>query len=230
MKLKGAVMSNSVKNKSNVDKNLNVTKIEGKTSERQIAELSLSPIVLNAYTAASYSKALFGAVNANEAVGVIRDQAEKVKSGDLSDVESTLTAQAITLDTMFNELARRAALNMGEHINATEIYMRLALKAQSQCRTTLETLAEIKYPKIATFVRQQNVAYQQQVNNDAKSIPTNTRARAYGKKENSTNELLNKADHATLDGRGTSEAIKTDSTMGALETVYRSKNAGRQGC
>ena len=54
---------------------------------------------------------------------------------------------------------------MGEHLNATETYMRLALKAQTQCRSTLETLAEVKYPKAATFVRQQNVAYQQQINN-----------------------------------------------------------------
>ncbi|MFZ6723089.1 hypothetical protein [Undibacterium sp. Ji49W] len=224
-------MSNSVKNKSSADKNLTVTKIEGKTPEQQIAELSLSPIVLNAYTAANFSKFLFGSVNANEAVGVIRDQTKKVESGDLSEVENTLTAQAIALDAMFNELARRAALNMGEHMNATEMYMRLAFKAQSQCRTTLETLAEIKYPKAATFVRQQNVAYQQQVNNDGMSIPSNTRtpAHAHGKKEIPANELLNEADHEKVDSRGTDETIRVNSPVETVGAVNRGKNTGRKG-
>jgi seryl-tRNA(Sec) selenium transferase len=48
---------------------------------------------------------------------------------------------------MFTELARRAALNMGEYINAAERYGRLALKAQSNCRATLETLAKLHQPR-----------------------------------------------------------------------------------
>lgn len=40
-----------------------------------------------------------------------------------------LTTQAHTLDAIFNELARRSALNMGEYINAAERYMRLASAA-----------------------------------------------------------------------------------------------------
>jgi hypothetical protein len=38
---------------------------------------------------------------------------------------------------MFNELARRAALNMGEYLNATETYLRHEFKAQAQCRSTI---------------------------------------------------------------------------------------------
>jgi hypothetical protein len=52
-----------------------------------------------------------------------------VQSGDLSAVEATLTAQAAALNAIFSELARRAALNMGEYLPATETYLRLALKA-----------------------------------------------------------------------------------------------------
>ena len=41
-----------------------------------------------------------------------------------------------------------------------------ALKAQSQCRATLETLAAIKNPAPVAFVRQANIAHgPQQVNN-----------------------------------------------------------------
>ena len=59
-----------------------------------------------------------------------------------------------------------AALNMGDHLGATETYMRLALKAQSQCRATLESLSEIRNPRSVAFVRQANIAAgHQQVNN-----------------------------------------------------------------
>ena len=61
-----------------------------------------------------------------------------------------LAAQAIALDSMFAELARRTANNMGEYVNAAERYGRLALKAQSNCRATLETLAKLHQPREQT--------------------------------------------------------------------------------
>lgn len=41
-------------------------------------------------------------------------------------------------------------MNMGEYINAAERYGRLALKAQSNCRTTLEALAKLHQPREQT--------------------------------------------------------------------------------
>lgn len=108
---------------------------------------------------------------------------------DREDWGNSIPLRAATLDTVFNELARRAALNIGEHLTATETYLRLAFKAQAQCRSTLETLAEVKYPKAPTFVRQQNVAYQQQVNNGGDSATTK-RASPRGKTATQRNELL----------------------------------------
>lgn len=61
-----------------------------------------------------------------------------------------LAAQAVTLDTMFTELARRSAVNMGNHIEAMDRYMRLALKAQTNCRATLEALAKLHQPREQT--------------------------------------------------------------------------------
>ena len=161
---------------------LTVAEEEGKTRERQKAELGLSSTVANAATSSNFAQGSFGVIALSEAVGVMREKIARVKACDLSDVEATLTAQAATLDTVFNELARRAALNMGEHLGATESYLRLAFKAQAQCRATLETLAEVKSPKAATFVRQQNVAYQQQVNNGGENA-TRTRAGERGAKK-----------------------------------------------
>jgi hypothetical protein len=77
-----------------------------------------------------------------------------------------LMAQAAALNAIFTELARRAAVNMGEYLQATETYLRLALKSQAQCRATLQTLAEIKNPHPVAFVKQANIANgPQQVNN-----------------------------------------------------------------
>ena len=120
-------------------------------------------------------------------IPTIREQTKSAQAGDLDRTEAMLIAQAHSLDAIFNELAQRAAANMGEYINATDLYLRLALKAQSQCRATLETLAEIKYPKSATFVRQQNVGINQQVNNGAVT-PSDSRARENS--VNSANKLL----------------------------------------
>jgi len=120
----------------------------------------------------------------------------------LSSAEALLMSQALALNTVFGELARRAALNMGEYMDATDKYMRLALKAQGQCRATLETLAVIKNPPVV-FAKQANIAHgPQQVNNGA-GLPART--------ENATippNELLEaqprdvRPEHAQKHGRG----------------------------
>ena len=53
-------------------------------------------------------------------------------------------------------------------MNQLDANLRLALKAQAQCRATLEALAAIKNPQPVFFVRQANIAHgPQQVNNGA---------------------------------------------------------------
>ena len=74
----------------------------------------------------------------------------KAQSGDLAIAARVLAAQVTTLDSMFTELARRAACNMGEYINAAERYGRLALKTQSNCRATIEALAKLHQPREQT--------------------------------------------------------------------------------
>ena len=100
-------------------------------------------------------------------VASLREHGDAVNGGNLSSAERMLHSQAVALNAIFGELDRRSALNMGEHLSATEIYMRLALKAQGQSRATLETLAVMKNPPVV-FAKQMNVANgPQQVNNSA---------------------------------------------------------------
>ncbi len=95
-------------------------------------------------------------------------QIKNVNNGDLTGIEGVLTAQIHILNNMFNDLARRA-INQ-KQINFIESFMRLAFKAQNQCRVTIETLAHIKNPTTATFVKQANIGYNQQINNN--HLPT----------------------------------------------------------
>jgi hypothetical protein len=144
----------------------------GKPRERLMAELGLSAILSNTTTARMFVKATVGELDLTEPVGVMREKASAVHSGNLAGLEETLTAQAVALDAIFNEMARRAALNMGEYINATETYLRLGLKAQAQCRATLQTLFEMKNPQPVAFVKQANIANGlQQVNNGFATQP-----------------------------------------------------------
>jgi hypothetical protein len=207
---------------------LNVTLKTGQTKEHQLAKLGLSPCFANAHTATLFIQGSAGKLDIGEAFDVMEAKAVKTGEGDLSELEATLTAQAVTLNTVFNELARRAAFNMGQHIDATEKYMRLALKAQGQCRATVETLAEIKFPRSATFIKQANIAQQQQVNNGQTGIESSTHAGAPEKTINPTNELISEQANATLDTAGAGTASSLDSKLEAVETVNRAKVRGRQ--
>jgi hypothetical protein len=80
----------------------------------------------------------------------LRQTMTKTGEGDLKMASKLLTAQAMSLDGIFTELARRAAANMGEYMQATESYLRLALKAQANSRATVEALAKLHQPREQT--------------------------------------------------------------------------------
>jgi len=200
--------------KSDVDV-LQIMSETGKSRERLFAEVGLSATTLNAITARNFNKQNLGETDLNETIGVMKEKLAKVNAGDLSELEATLTAQTVSLDAIFNELARRAAINMGTHMQATESYMRLALKAQSQCARTIEVLAVMKNPPIV-FAKQMNVANgNQQVNNGntATNMPAHT-----GKVINEPNELLSEMNNATLDTSRTATTSRTDKAMATVAT------------
>ena len=99
-------------------------------------------------------------------INELSDQASAVRGGDMSRAEAMLTVQAHTLDFLFNSYVQRA--DKAEYLKQCEGFMRLALKAQAQCRSTVEALSAMKNPRVQ-YVNQQNVAVNQQVNNDAGS-------------------------------------------------------------
>ncbi len=131
-----------------------------------------------------------------------------------------LTAQAHTLDAIFNYLAR-CAIN-AEYMDNLERYLKLALRAQSQCRATWEALSTIKNAPTMGYVRQANIAHgPQQINihrpddkPEEKQIPPN--------------ELLENKEHEPdkwLDTGAPQEAVGADSDLETVGKVHRPKVA-----
>jgi hypothetical protein len=184
-----------------------------------LARTALRPNVRAAITAQAWSKQ-FGELELTALVGELTAQSSAVSKGDMGRAEAMLIAQAHTLEAIFHELTRRAGLNMGEYLNAAETYMRLALKAQSQCRATLETLATLKNPPPVTFVRQANVAHgPQQVNNGTQSAE-GSRAR---ETENPPNKLLEQQHGKRLDTGALRAPVDTDPPLETMGTVDRTE-------
>ena len=155
----------SAKPNTNLDKGLRIARVEGKTDEQRLADVSLDPAANAAATVLMFNKGSFGETGITETFDALREAVKKVRKGDLAGPEAMLVTQAHSLNAIFTELARRSALNMGEYVNASERYMRLALKAQAQCRATVETLAAIKNPPVV-IARQANISNgPQQINN-----------------------------------------------------------------
>jgi len=189
-----------------------------KTMERIEAEFAQSTASLNTQTVRLFARGTAGVVDLTESVALMQAKTEQVQNGDLSGPEAILTAQAVALDVIFTEMARRAALNMGEHLQATDTYLRLAMRAQGQCRATLQTLGELKNPRQVAFVKQANIANgYQQVNNSDTYMHTRTEDFSTNKLSGDGNELLQNA-------RASSAKSHAHQKMDALGEIFGTQN------
>ncbi|MBI2790893.1 MAG: hypothetical protein HYX61_02945 [Gammaproteobacteria bacterium] len=163
----------------------------------------------------------FGKRNIKPTLKYLLSEVKKIKEGNLESAERMLIIQSHTLDAIFNNLAVRAYSKKNLYISET--LFRLAFKAQSQCRMTLETLTNIKNPPQVAFVRQANIANNQQVNNNP-SFPTSTHARAE-KIKNEQNQLLEEHHGERLDIGTQGQTVKTDKNLGTVEKVHRAEKS-----
>lgn len=151
-------------------------------------------------------------------LAALRDHARAVNEGDLSRAEAMLINQADALQALFVNLTERSLRQ--EYLVHAEGFMRLALKAQSQCRATLETLSNVKNPPVV-YARQANVTTgPQQINNGVDL----SRAR---ENENAPNQLLGAADELRQDSRASGYTVKDDPPLEAVAKVHRAKDEGR---
>lgn len=148
-----------------------------------MAKLALDPALTAIALVRDFNKTV-GDLDPAAIASPLYEMLARVKAGNLEDVEAMLICQAKALEAIFGHLAGRAARNLGQNPGQVEQYLRLALKAQSQSRTTLETLANVKNPPVV-YARQANIASgaPMQVNNGTPPAPALKQA-------SSPNEIL----------------------------------------
>lgn len=186
-----------------------------------LANMALRPSVNAAVVVVSYSKPI--GVKDDDIGALIDRLNEGVKdvwASDMKQAEAMLFGQAHALQAIFMSLARRATTQ--EDLKQWEAFLRMALKAQNQCRMTLETLATIKNPPVV-ITRQANInnGGQQQVNNGVEPVSGQAHAHAANVQAAPT-KLLEQQHGEWLDTGAAREAGGADSNLAPVGKVHRS--------
>ena len=171
------------------------------TEEQALAQTMISPVLQSAWTLKEYVNSPVE-LDLRALMDCLEKQVDLVKNGVLDSIEQMLLVQAHTLDAIANSLFRRSKCQ--EYLKQLEAYLKLGLRAQSQCRSNLEVLVNMKNPK--THLNQTNIAHNQQINN-------------------AQSKLMEKADGERLDLGATETPVTANKKLAAVETVHRAKNS-----
>ena len=176
-------------------------KTELETAE-QIAKLAVSPGMSSqrVVAAAERNEGLDEHLDIPQLMAVLKAESERLSEGKSEEVGPILANQALALQSLFSRLTESALSQ--SHMSNIGAIMRLALRAQSQCRATLETLSSLnKAPTV--FAQQANVATNQQINyaqnqllGDDDELRQDTRAPGAEKAVNPKMEALGEVDRA----------------------------------
>ncbi len=178
----------------------------------------LHPSVTAATTVHEVMRRQLGAVTDFGIGGLVEElaaQCAEVSQGNLQRPEALLMAQSTTLDAIFQDLTQLAYKHL-DQLDVAEPLLRLAFKAQSQSRATIEALGNMKNPPIV-FARQANLTTgPQQVNNNAISRTREA--------EIVPNELLEHKDGKRLESRPSIGAGNRNSELATVAKLNRAKD------
>jgi hypothetical protein len=162
----------------------------------------------------------------NALAAQLDEAADKVLAGDMKRAEEMLFAQANALQSIFVELATRATRQ--EYLKNWDAYLRMALKAQNQCRMTLETLSTVKNPP-TVFAKQANInnGGQQQVNNGAAPAYGQPPARA-ANDQSAPTELLEHHDGQRMDTGAQGTSGRADPQLATVGEVHGATDRRRK--
>ncbi len=201
---------------------ISVTKLDcrdGESKERAVVRATVSPELQAAITLQCWEH---DSADINDLISELSEQTQAVQEKKLGRGEAMLTAQAHTLDAMFNTLSRTATENMNRAA-VFESLLKVALRAQAQCRITWEALSAIQNPPLAGYVKQANIAHgHQQVNNASRTREN----------ENEPNELLEDREYGPdqwMDQRAPAAAEGVDSAVQAVGAVDGTTDPEGQG-
>lgn len=179
-----------------------------------IAEIATDP----AKNAALVIRSFFqeGEPDVRTALEILDKTIAEVQSGSMKPAEAILVSQAKALDSLFMSFVTIAQKN-AKNTKTLEPLMRIALKAQNQCRATIQTLNEVKNPRSVAYVQQANISNgHQQVNNGVA-----------GEKNQIEQNKLSGETNALLKNERTSQAaIQTDPKMETMGEIVWSEIGG----
>lgn len=170
---------------------------------KNYAELLISPALaaLRVLRAADNKTVMGENIDLPSLVEILKEQADAIHRNDMKNVEAMLINQSVALQNLFARLSEKALF--ADYVTTFETMMKLALRAQNQCRATLQTLAEIKNPPVV-LAKQANVsAGPQQINNNINFSPR-------------TGE--NKIEQSKLSGSGGKNELPSDPGTPCIES------------
>lgn len=180
------------------------------------AQVALRPSANAAGVIQAFGASPFGELDFGALTSELIKSIDQVNDNDMSRCEAMLFSQANALQSIFVNLSRRAVNQ--EYLRQYECYMRIALKAQNQCRMTLETLATVKNPPV--FAKQANIAHGPQQVNNGTPPSASTPARAE-KSQFAQNKLLEATHGEWLDTPTAGAASGTDPAMATVAPLDR---------
>jgi len=198
-------------------------KDDGKMSmDTARAKMALQPMLNAAWVITSYDS-MIDNLNIVSLTEELSSSTAEVIEGKMNKCEAMLLNQAYALQSIFTGLSQKAANQT--QIRQYSTLLKLALKAQSQCRTTLETLATLKRPPVV-FANQANIAQgNQQVNN---TVQLPAQAGGAEKIKFAQNELLEAQHEQRLDHSAANSTSSSHSPLETVGEVHRPKIARRQ--
>lgn len=201
----------------------NASTLRRKVEARAVAQAYRTPEVQAAALMDRFGRSLLPGMDLDWLIQDLKASNARIAAGDMSEPEAILFSQANALGSIFTSLASRALA--AEYLPQYDTHMRLALKAQAQCRATLEALAEMKNPRPVAFVKQANITSGPQQVNNGTAIPSLAE-----KPQNAQNEL-SRVQHESgqrVDFGTVPDASPARPDVAAVEAIDRATDSGRE--
>jgi len=194
---------------------LQLVQEQDETTAQTLGRVAPDPALNAGSVMQPFSSHLGQDVSLMSMIAAVNGITDRVKAGDLSDLEGMLVSQATALQTIFTNLARRAQAQTYQR--NFEAFLGLALKAQTQSRSTISALVDLKYPRTTVIAKQANVANGPQQVNNGVAPDADRSARTHGDAiETPPIKKLELSNGKWLDAGAQGAAIGTDPYLEAV--------------
>lgn len=161
-----------------------------------------------------------------DAAAAIEFITQRVRDGDLSDLEAILVGQAVALNIASTEMLTRARkIGTADALNTLAA---AGMRAAAQSRAAIDSLVNLKNPRQVAFVKQANInnGGQQQVNSGG--VAQSSLAPAH--EATAPNKLLVEANASPiLEPRAARRSGRGNQTLEAVGVRHRTAQPGRKG-